>query len=136
LRSCGARVRVAVADPECDHVVERDRLEQLNGTLPGRIRVALMWLRQLDGLVDAAVGLHQVHLYNSVFRFDDQMIVTPHLYRAHGHEHPALHLRRLSPHGIFESFADQFQQVWDTIRPVPAVVGADNGAKDRLLERS
>ncbi len=131
----GARVRIAVADPDCPHVVERDALEQLGGTLAGRIRVALMWLSQLDGLVDANVGMHQVHLYNSVFRIDNQMIVTPHLFRAHGYQHPALHLRRLSPHGIFESFAEQFQQVWDTIRPVPAV-GALDGAQDRLLERS
>src|SRR6266545_3267257 len=79
----GARVRIAVADPDCPHVVERDALEQLGGTLAGRIRVALMWLSQLDGLVDANVGMHQVHLYNSVFRIDNQMIVTPHLFRAH-----------------------------------------------------
>lgn len=131
----GARVRIAVADPDCQHVLDRDGLEQLGGTLPGRIRLALMWLRQLDGLVDVNVGLHQVHLYNSVFRFDDQMIVTPHLFRAHGYQHPALHLRRLSPHGIFESFAEQFQQVWDTVRPVPAAVEVDDGTQDRLLAR-
>jgi transcriptional regulator with XRE-family HTH domain len=120
IRRCndGLRVRIAIADPDCDHVTERDTLEQLAGTLPGRIRLSLMWLRDLANTPNAAVGLHTVHLYNSVFRFDDQMIVTPHLFRAHGYQHPALHLRRLSAHGIFESFAEQFQQVWDTVRPV------------------
>lgn len=54
----------------------------------------------------------------SVFRFDDQMIVTPHVFRAHGYQHPTLHLRRLSPYGIFETFAEQFQQIWDTVREV------------------
>ncbi len=133
--AAGARVRIAVADPDCAHVNERDALEQLGGTLAGRIRVALLWLADLDGLVDVTVGMHQVHLYNSMFRFDDQMIVTPHLFRAHGHQHPALHLRRLSPYGIFESFTEQFQQVWDTVRPV-STMGADRGAPDRLLQRS
>jgi len=57
-------------------------------------------------------------LYNSIFRFDDEMIVTPHLFRAHGYQHPALLIRRLSPHGVFDSFAEQFQQVWDGTRPV------------------
>jgi hypothetical protein len=80
--TAGARVRIAVADPDCPHVAERDALEQLGGTLPGRIRLALMWLSNLDGLVDVTVGVHRVHLYNSVFRFDNQMIVTPHLFRA------------------------------------------------------
>jgi hypothetical protein len=97
--------------------------------------VALLWLAELGGLVDVSVATHQVHLYNSVFRFDDQMIVTPHLFRAHGYQHPALHLRRLSPHGIFESFAEQFQQVWDTVRPV-TTMGADLGTPDRLLQQS
>lgn len=49
------------------------------------------------------------------------MIVTPHLFRVHGYQHPALHLRRLSAFGLFESFAEQFQQVWDTVRLVEAV---------------
>jgi hypothetical protein len=133
----GARVRIAVADPDCPHVAERDALEQLGGTLAGRIRLALLWLGELDGLVDVTVGVHQVHLYNSLFRFDDQMIVTPHLFRGHGYQHPTLHLRRLSAHGIFESFAEQFQQIWDTIRPVTtsSATGAERGTPDRLLQR-
>lgn len=77
-----------------------------------------MFLGGLADVDNAAIGLHTVHLYNSVFRFDDQMIVTPYLYRARGYQHPALHLRRLSPHGIFESFAEQFEQIWATVRPM------------------
>jgi len=53
--------------------------------------------------------------------FDDQMIVTPNLFRAHGYQHPALHLRRLSAFGLFEFLAEQFQQVWDTVRLMEAV---------------
>lgn len=114
----GLTARIAVADPDCAHVAERDSLEQLGGTLPGRIRLALLWLDGLSGIDTARVGLHSVHLYNSVFRFDDQMIVTPHVFRGHGYQHPTLLLRRLSPHGIFDTFAEQFQQIWDTTRSV------------------
>jgi hypothetical protein len=28
-----------------------------------------------------------------------------------------LHLRRLTPFGIFESYAEQFEQVWGTVKP-------------------
>jgi hypothetical protein len=38
------------------------------------------------------------------------MIVTPHLYRAHGFQHPAFRLRRLGPYGVFASFADQLER--------------------------
>ncbi|WP_405137606.1 hypothetical protein [Nocardia sp. NBC_01388] len=113
----GARVRLAFADPDCTHVIERDNLEQMHGTLPGRIRNALSMLGQLRATPGCAIGLHTMHLYNSVFRFDDQMIVTPYLVHARGYQHPALHLRNLSPHGIFASFADQVEQIWDTTTP-------------------
>lgn len=110
----GAQVRLAFADPDCPHVLERDTLEQMNGTLAGRIRNALSMLGTLTDTPGCQIGLHSTHLYNSVFRFDDQMLVTPYLVRARGYQHPALHLRQLSPHGIFASFADQVEQVWGT----------------------
>ena len=39
--AAGAKIRLAFADPECSHVAERDHLEQIGGTLAGRIRNAL-----------------------------------------------------------------------------------------------
>jgi len=110
----GAQIRLAFADPDCPHVAERDALEQIGGTLPGRIRNALNFCEPLHGVTGIEIGLHTVHLYNAVYRFDNQMIVTPYLYRARGYQHPALHLRELSAYGIFASFADQFQQIWQT----------------------
>ncbi len=113
----GTRVRLAFADPDCAHVAERDALEQMNGTLAGRIRNALSMLGALADTSGCEIGLHSVHLYNSVFRFDDQMIVTPYLVRARGYQHTALHLRKLSPHGMFSSFADQVEQIWGSVAP-------------------
>jgi hypothetical protein len=114
----GVNVRIALCDPDCAHAMERDALEQLDGTLPGRIRNAFTMLDRVRAVAGVQIGLHQVHLYNAIYRFDDHMIVTPYLYRARGFEHPALHLRRLSRFGIFESYAAQFEDVWATVRPV------------------
>ncbi|HEX6969580.1 MAG TPA: hypothetical protein VF174_12335 [Micromonosporaceae bacterium] len=72
----------------------------------------------VNGLADingVHIGLHAIDLYNSVFRSDDQMVVSPHLFRLRGYQHPAFHLRKLSPYGIFESFAQQFERVWATV---------------------
>ncbi len=113
----GCVVRLGFADPDCAHVMERDVLEQMGGTLPGRIRNALSMLGPLADTPGCQVGLHATHLYNSVFRFDSEMIVTPYLFRARGYQHTALYLRRHSPHGIFESFSDQFEQIWGTVTP-------------------
>jgi hypothetical protein len=117
--AAGARIRLAFADPDCGHVAERDALEQIGGTLPGRIRNALNFCEPLHDVAGIEIGLHTVHLYNAMYRFDQQMIVTPYLYRARGYQHPSLHLRELSPYGIFASFADQFEQIWQTTVSYP-----------------
>ncbi|WP_422774810.1 XRE family transcriptional regulator [Plantactinospora sp. WMMC1484] len=114
--AAGARARIALADPDCDHVKERDELEQLGGTLPGRIRNAFTMLGRTADLDGVQVGTHTVHLYNCWYRFDNQAIATPHLFRYRGYQQPALHLRRLSAFGIFETFAEQFLQIWDTVQ--------------------
>jgi hypothetical protein len=54
---------------------------------------------------------------------DDLMLVTPYLYRLHGYQHPLLHLKRLGPAGIFESYAQQFEAIWAEAKPIPASSG-------------
>jgi Domain of unknown function (DUF5919) len=110
--SNGCKVRVAIADPDCQHTQERDRLESLNGTLPARIRTTVNHLQPVLKIPSVQVRYHKVHLYSAIYRFDDEMLVTPYLAKAHGFEHPALHLRRLSLYGIFATYADHFESLW------------------------
>jgi hypothetical protein len=114
----GLRVRVALADPESTEVKARDALERLEGTLPGRIRSSLAHLEPLFSNVSVAIRYHSIPLYNALYRFDDQMLVTPYLYKLHGYQHPLLHLKRLGPAGLFESYAQQFEAIWTESRPV------------------
>ena len=110
--SAGCRVRIIFADPDGPGVRERDLLGKLGGTLPARIRMSMAYLEDLNSVSGVQIRLHDVHLYHAAYRFDDEMIVTPHLMGAHGPQHPALQLRRLGPAGIFAGFADQFERVW------------------------
>jgi len=41
----------------------------------------------------------------------------PYLYKLHGYQHPLLHLKRLGPAGVFESYAQQFEAIWTESRP-------------------
>jgi hypothetical protein len=118
-RKCanGCKVRIALADPDGVQAHERDVLEELGGTLPARIRTTLAHLRDVLAIPGVEFRFHNVHLYNAIYRFDDEMIVTPYLYRAHGFQHPAFRLRRLGPYGVFTSFADQFETIWATAAP-------------------
>jgi len=115
----GLRVRIALADPESAEVMARDELEGLSGTLPGRILSTVRHFEPLFSETGVEIRYHSVPLYNALYRFDDQMLVTPYLYKLHGYQHPLLHLKRLGPAGIFESYAQQFEAIWTESRPLP-----------------
>jgi hypothetical protein len=52
-------------------------------------------------------------LYNSIFWFDDDMLVVTHAYGVPANFAPALHLRRLSSGTLFQTYARSFDRVWD-----------------------
>jgi len=68
----------------------------------------------LDGCPGIRLHYHQTPLYNSLFRGDGHMFVTPHLYGTPGYGAPLLHLRRKGGGGIFDRFATHFEAVWST----------------------
>jgi hypothetical protein len=49
--------------------------------------------------------------YNSILRFDDQMLVTLHLWAATSAQAPLLHLRRDDDDGLFEQFAGHLEAI-------------------------
>ena len=116
----GLRVRIALADPDCAEVAARDSLESLGGTLAGRIRSTVQHFEPILANPGVSLRFHGVPLYNACYRFDDEMLVTPYLYRLHGYQHPLLHLKRLGAGGIFEGYAKQFEAIWaDSYPPAP-----------------
>ncbi len=116
----GCAVRIALADPDSDQVAHRDREEQLSGDMPSRIRTTLKHLRELRGCKGVEIRFHAAPMYNSVFRFDEDMLVTPHLFAIPGYRAPSLHLRRLNQDGLFDAFAAHFERLWETTTEIPA----------------
>jgi hypothetical protein len=114
--AAGCRVRITLADPASPQATERDTEEQLDGALLGRIRTALQYLGPLQDCEGVEIRLHATPMYNSLFRFDDDMFVTPHLYGTPGYSAPLLHIRRLGLDGVFANFAEHFEAVWATAR--------------------
>ncbi len=110
----GCSVRIAVADPRSDAVHRRDDEEGLDGALPKRITTALRYFRDLTYAEGVEIRLQTAPMYNSVFRFDEEMIVTPHLYGRPGYSSPAIHLRRIAEDGVFAGFLAHFESIWTT----------------------
>jgi len=119
----GCQVRMVLADPDCEQVQLRDEEEEEPINLVVRIRSSLRAFAPLLDSSNAEIRYQAAPLYNSVFRFDDEMFVTPHLYATPGHSAPLLHLRRLGPAGMFSRFAAHFEGIWGNTTPV--IVGGE-----------
>ncbi|MDT0447293.1 XRE family transcriptional regulator [Streptomyces johnsoniae] len=116
----GTRVRFLLGEPGSDVARRREAVEKTALTVSTRIRITLEHLARLtdvDGL-EARYSEAEQHISLSVFRFDDQMLVTPHLARLVGHDSPLLHLRRLQDDGMFDRFAAHVETLWAEGRPV------------------
>lgn len=113
-----ASVRLLFGDPDSDNVALRSEEERLGeGTLGARIRNALAYYRPLRDVDGVQMRYHHTTLYNSIFRFDDEMIVNTHVYGVQGAHAPSLHLRRLSAGDLFETYSESFETVWSLSRP-------------------
>ncbi|GGI76768.1 hypothetical protein GCM10011581_12350 [Saccharopolyspora subtropica] len=86
-------------------------------TISAKIDHALAHFRPLANVPGVEVRTHGTVLYNSIYRFDDEMIVNPHVYGKIASHAPAMHLRRLSAGALFTTYAESFDAVWESARP-------------------
>jgi hypothetical protein len=63
------------------------------------------------------VRLHATTLYNSIYRFDDEMLVNSRVYGFPAAHAPVVHLRKLSAGILFDTYAESFKKVWGSARP-------------------
>ncbi|WP_411103350.1 XRE family transcriptional regulator [Streptomyces sp. cmx-4-9] len=118
----GCRVRFLIGDPDSPVTAAREAEEAVPLTLSTRIAVTLNELEKLRDVPNVEGRFETGHVGLSVFRFDDQMIVTPHLARRVGHDSPMMHLRRAQPDGMFDRFSAHVEELWTRgrdIREVP-----------------
>lgn len=110
----GAQIRLLFGDPGDESVALRGEEEQLGGgILAARVRNALTYYRPLRNVEGVEIRFHNTTLYNSVFRFDNEMIINTHIYGIQGAHAPALHLRRLPTGNLFETYRESFQTAWN-----------------------
>jgi hypothetical protein len=114
----GARVRLLFGDRNAAEVTQRSLDEGIGEhTIAAKIEHALAFFGPLAGTSGIEIRTHGTVLYNSIYRFDDEMIVNPHVYGKVASHAPALHLRRLSAGDLFTTYEDSFTAVWETAAP-------------------
>ena len=73
--------------------------------------------RPLVGQPHVSIQLHDTTLYNSIYRFDDEMLVNAHVYGTNAFAAPVLHLRRLDGGKLFATYAQSFEAIWERSTP-------------------
>ncbi|MFF3243828.1 XRE family transcriptional regulator [Streptomyces sp. NPDC002870] len=112
----GVRVRLCFGDPSGQAVANRGREEGIGDTLGAKIRASLTYYRPLLPAPGCEVRLHDTTLYNSLFRYDDNLLVNPHVFGQPASANPLLHLKRVDTSGWFDNYAQSFEAVWASAR--------------------
>ncbi|MEU4208761.1 XRE family transcriptional regulator [Streptomyces sp. NPDC026206] len=119
----GCRVRFLLGDPNSSVTRQREEIEDVAMTVSTRIRTTMEQLARMgevEGLEArfSAPADATNHVSLSVFRFDDEVLVTPHLARLVGHDSPLLHLRRRGDRGMFSRFVEHAEELWSRGVPI------------------
>lgn len=116
--AAGANIRINFGDPDSRAIQLRSEEEQLgDGILSARIKYGLVAYRSLLNTAGVEFRFHETTLYNSIFRFDNEMIVNTHVYGVPGPHAPALHLRKLGAGDLFDIYTKSFIDVWTLSKP-------------------
>jgi len=113
----GVRFRLLLGDETSAAVRLRAEEEGTAGGLEGRIQLHRRYLRDLASLPGVEVRTHDTTLYNSLFRFDQDLLVNGHAYGAPAGQSPVLHLRRVPGGRMWDHYMRSFEKVWKAATP-------------------
>ncbi|MBO3748800.1 XRE family transcriptional regulator [Streptosporangiaceae bacterium NEAU-GS5] len=116
--TAGVHVRILLADPGSVQTQARG-LE--TGTDPAataaRISDALNRFGPLAEFSEAEIRLHNVVLYNSIYRADDDLMVTLHVYAISDAQSPVLRFTVRHHNGPATAYLTSFEHTWTTAQP-------------------
>jgi transcriptional regulator with XRE-family HTH domain len=125
----GVMIRFLLGDPESDAVGRRGAEEQVGDALAARIRLSMAYLEPVFDVPGLTVRLHDSTLYNSIFRFDDDMLVNMHAYGAQASQSPVMHVRRIVGGRLFPHYLESFERVWQQACGVDRALSAVNASR-------
>ncbi|WP_067671979.1 helix-turn-helix domain-containing protein [Nocardia miyunensis] len=114
--NAGVRIRILLGESDSPEVLARSREEGLP-SLPQRCLSTLEYLRETMDLPMVDIRTHRTPLYNSIYRFDDSMLVNTHSFGAYAAKSPVQHLQNVPGGRLFSYYRDSFEAVWRTGRP-------------------
>ncbi|MFG2184431.1 hypothetical protein [Nocardia iowensis] len=113
----GTRIRLCFGDPGGEAVAARGHEEGIGDTLAAKVRASLTYYRPLLSEEGCEVRLHDTTLYNSMFRYDDNLMVNPHIWGQPASANPVFQLRRVDDTGWFDNYTESFDAIWAEAKP-------------------
>lgn len=112
--AAGTRVRLALGDPDSTAVYQRGEDEGIGAGMAARIHMALAYLQPAVRSPSVELRVHATVLYNSIYRFDNDILVNGHAYGAPAAQSPVFHYRRFDGGRLFNHYLASFERVWAT----------------------
>jgi transcriptional regulator with XRE-family HTH domain len=117
----GVRVRLLLGDPEGQQLALRDREYRISGGVAGRVSAVLAYYSErMPPQVE--IRLHDTPLYNSIYRFDDEMLINVHVYGLLAAYTPTMHIRRMDG-AFFNTYVESYERVWASARQLQGEEG-------------
>ncbi|MBQ1051680.1 XRE family transcriptional regulator [Micromonospora sp. C51] len=107
----GVEVTILLGDPTSAAIERRSVEEGGPGVMAAKIRQVEQYYNQLKGVDKVKVLYHDTTLYNSIYRFDDEMLVNMHVLGIPAPHAPVMHLRKLNGGDLFRTYSDSFDRV-------------------------
>ncbi|MFE5506691.1 multiprotein-bridging factor 1 family protein [Amycolatopsis japonica] len=108
----GVQFRILVGDEKSPAVIQRAIDEGTPGGLEGRIQLMRRYLSEVANLDGIEIRTHGTILYNSMYRFDDTLLVNVHSHGALAGQSPVMQYKRLPNGPIWEYYMRSFENVW------------------------
>lgn len=108
----GVQLRLLFGTSAALAVRLRGTEEGIGDNILGRMELALRHLRDAFDVPGIKMRTHDTTLYNSIFRFDDEMLVGLHAFAAIDVQSPVLHLKRSEGGRLFDYYLASFEHVW------------------------
>lgn len=112
----GAEIRILLGDGSHPNIQARAREEGLP-SLPQRCHSTLEYLWETVDLPGVDIRTHHTVLYNSIYRFDDSILVNTHSYGAYAAKSPVQHLQQVQGGHLFNYYLESFEAAWATGEP-------------------
>ena len=116
--NAGVRTRIIIGDPDSEAVARRGEEEGIGSLMAARCQLSLKYLANIDAR-NLDVRVHATTLYASVFRFDDSVLINPHVYGSPASQSPLFHVKRVPGGRLVAHYIESLEKVWSTAREVP-----------------